>query len=77
MVVYILNGVVFLNKVACALRTDSCNSGNVVGGVALNSLNLDKLKGSYAVILHNLFGSVENIVLIGAEVNACFVGNKL
>ena len=66
-----------LNQIACTLGTYTRYSGNIVGAVALDSLYLDQARGRYAVILHDFFGRVENVVAVCAEVHMRFFAYKL
>ena len=77
MLVNIINSVISLYQIARALGTYARHTGDIIGAVALDSFDFNKLGGRYAVILHYFFGGVQNIVPVGAEVNMGFVAHKL
>ena len=51
MVVNVGQAAVFLNQFSCTLGAYACHAGDIVGGVALNGLDINHLAGRYAVFL--------------------------
>ena len=77
MVINILYAVVAPDQIAGALGTDAGNARDIVGAVALYRLDLYQLRRRHAVVLFDLFGRIENIVAVGAEVHRRFVAHQL